>query len=139
MSQTTQATNSAPKSRKPLRILFWDVVVGLPAGILIFMDTVLFSTLLSPTAKLPIWAPFVILMAVTLSVGWLAGITRLRQGLATALCAGIVAAGLLGYLWLSARPGDEFNPLVIGPLGMVTTIIFCPAGGWLGAKLRKSV
>ena len=103
------------------------------------MGTVLFSTLFSPTAKLPVWVPLVILMAVTLFVGWLAGITRLRQGPATALCAGIVAAGLLGYLWLSAHPGDEFNPLVIGPLGMLTTIIFCPVGGWLGAKLRKAL
>ena len=115
------------------------MLVGLPAGVLIFMGTVLFSTLLSPTAKLPVWAPFVILMAVTLFVGWLAGMTRPRQGPATGLSAGVVAAGILGYLWLSARPGDEFNPLVIGPLGMFTAIIFCPAGGWLGAKSRKAL
>lgn len=121
------------------RIVFWDVVVGLPAGVLIFMGTVLFSTLLSPTAKLPTWAPFIILIAVTLFVGWLAGLTRLRQGPATGLSAGIVAAGILSYLWLSARPGDEFNPLVIGPLGMFATIILCPAAGWLGAKLRKAL
>ena len=115
------------------------MLVGLPAGVLIFMGTVLFNTLISPTAKLPIWTPFVLLMIVALFVGLLAGITRLQQGPATAFCAGCVAAAILGYLWVAARPSDEFNPLVIGPAGMVATIIFCPAAGWLGAKLRKAL
>ena len=121
------------------RIGFWDFFVGLPAGILIFMGTVLFSTLLSVKAKLPTWVPFVVLIAVSLFVGWLAGITRLRQGPTTALIAGLVAAGILIYLWLAARPGDEFNPLVIGPLGSLTVLILCPAGSCLGAKLRKAL
>jgi hypothetical protein len=120
------------------RIRLWDVLVGLPAGILIFMGTVLFSTLLSVKAKIPIFAPYIILIAVTLIVGVLAGLTRLHQGPATAFCAGLVAASILGYLWLAARPEDEFNPLVIGPLGMLTVLILCPAGGWLGTKLRKA-
>ena len=118
---------------------FWDLLVGLPAGVLIFMSTVLFSTLFSGKAKIPVFAPYIILIAVTLIVGVLAGLTRLRQGPATAFSAGMVAAGILGYLWFSARPGDEFNLLVIGPLGMFTVIIICPAGGWLGAKLRKAL
>jgi hypothetical protein len=121
------------------RLRFWDILVGLPAGILIFMGTVLFSTLFSIKAKIPIFLPYSILIAVTLVVGLLVGLTRLRQGPATAFAAGIVAAGLLGYLWLAARPGDQFNPLVIGPLGMLVVIIFCPVGGWLGAKLRKAL
>jgi len=121
------------------KISFWDMLVGLPAGVLIFMGTVLFNTLISPTAKLPIWTPFVLLMTVALFVGLLAGITRLQQGPATAFCAGCVAAAILGYLWVAARPSDEFNPLVIGPAGMVATVIFCPAAGWLGAKLRKAL
>jgi hypothetical protein len=115
------------------RIRFWDVIAGLPAGMLIFMGTVLFSTLI------PVLAPYAILIIVTLIVGLLAGVTRLHQGPATAFVAGLVAAGILGYLWLSARPGDEFNPLVIGPLGILTILIICPAGGWLGAKLRKVI
>jgi len=115
------------------RIRLWDVLVGLPAGMLIFMGTVLFSTLI------PSFAPYAILIIVTLSVGSLAGLTRLRQGPITGLAAGIVAAGILGYLWLAAQPGEEFNPLVIGPLGMLTVLILCPAGGWLGAKLRKAL
>jgi hypothetical protein len=121
------------------RITFWDMLVGLPAGILIFMGTVLFSTLFSINTKIPMFAPYVILIVVTLTVGLLAGLTRLSQGPATAFCAGCVAAGILGYLWLAARPGDEFNPLVIDPLGMLTALILCPVGGWLGAKLRKAL
>jgi hypothetical protein len=123
---------SSVKKGLSFRIRFWDVLVGLPAGMLIFIGTVLFSTLI------PVLAPYAILMIVTLSVGLLTGITRLHQGQATAFVAGLVAAGILGYLWLSARPGDEFNPLVIGPLGILTVLILCPAGGWLGAKLRKA-
>jgi hypothetical protein len=121
------------------KISFWDVLVGLPAGVLIFMGTVLLSTLISLNTRLSVWAPFAILVIVTLFVGWLTGITRLRQGPATAFCAGCVAAAVLGYLWFAARPGDEFNPLVIGPLGMLTVLILCPAAGWLGAKLRKAL
>jgi len=121
------------------RITFWDMLVGLPAGILIFMGTVLFSTLFSINTQIPMFAPYVILIIVTLIVGLLAGLTRLSQGPATAFCAGCVAAGTLGYLWLAAHPGDEFNPLVIDPLGMLTVLILCPVGGWLGAKLRKAL
>jgi len=102
------------------------------------MATVLFSTLISLKADPPPFVPYLILVSVTLAVGLLAGVTRLRQGLATAFCAGCVAAGLLAYLWLAARPGDEFNPLVIGPLGIFTALSLCPVGGWLGANLRKA-
>lgn len=121
------------KNGLSFRIRFWDVIVGLPAGMLIFMGTVLFSILI------PVLAPYAILIIVTLMVGLLAGLTRLRQGPATAFCAGCVAAGILGYLWLTARPGDEFNRLVIGLPGIFTAFIFCPVGGWLGAKSRKAL
>ena len=75
----------------------------------------------------------------SLMVGFLAGITRLRQGPATALSAGIISAGILTYLWFSARPGDEFNRLVVGPIGILTVILLCPIGGTLGAKARKAL
>ena len=118
---------------------FWDLLVGLPAGLLIFMATVTLTTLASLRTPLPVLVPYLILVAVTLITGLLAGLTRLRRGPATAFCAGLVTAGLLLYLWLAAQPGDSFNPLVIGPLGSLTTPILCPAGGWLGARLRKTV
>ena len=115
----------------------WDVMAGFPAGLLIFMATVLFSTLLSARSSLPFTIPLLILMTMSLVTGILAGITRLRRGPSTGLVAGIFAACILGYLWGNARPGEDFNPLVIGPVGMVTTLCLSPLGGWLGARLRK--
>ena len=122
-----------------IHITPWDILTGLPAGVLIFMATVLFSTLFSRYSILPDSIPLFILAIVSALVGLLAGITRLRHGPATGLTAGLIAAGILLYLWLAARPGDEFNKLVIGPLGMIVTIVFSPSGGWLGAKLRKAI
>jgi 4-amino-4-deoxy-L-arabinose transferase-like glycosyltransferase len=118
---------------------FWDAITGLPAGVLIFMATVLVSTLFSIRRSLPLYAPLLILMAMALVTGLLAGITRLRRGPATGLMAGIVAAAILGYLWLAARPGEDFNPLVIGPIGMIVALGLSPLGGWLGARLRKAL
>ena len=135
-----QSKSRNEKSRPALLPGFWDVAVGLPAGVLIFMCTVLFSTLLSmQTSSLPLITPLLILVAASLFVGWLAGITRLRRGPATGLMAGVVAAGILGYLWFAARPGDDFNPLVIGPAGMFLTLCLSPIAGWLGARLRKAL
>ena len=122
-----------------IRITSWDMITGLPAGVLIFMGTVLLSTVLSRYSRLPEIAPLFILLFMSIMVGTLAGITRLQQGPATALSAGFIAAGILSYLWLSARPGDEFNRLVVGPIGISSVILFSPIGGWLGAKLRKAI
>ena len=122
-----------------LKISFWDILVGFPAGVLIFMATVLFSTLFSVYASLPVFVPLLILVVVAFAVGILSGITRLRQGPATALAAGLIAAGILGYLWLVASPEDQFNALVIGPLGVLIVITICPVGGWLGAKIMRAL
>ena len=137
-SSAKQKTN--PQKAWPFfQIKPWDIFTGLPAGALIFMTTVLFSTLYNVNSTLPTLAPVAILASMSLFVGLLAGITRLRQGPATALSAGLIAAGILGYLWLAARPGDAFNPLVIGPVGILVSIIITPIGGWLGARLRKAL
>jgi hypothetical protein len=120
-----------------LRLTLWDFLTGLPAGLLIFMSAMMFGTLLRRVTSLAIWFDLPILAACALIVGLLAGISRLRQGLATALVAGIVGAGLLGYLWLSARPGDVYNPLVFGLPGMLVSLVFAPLGGRLGMKLMK--
>ena len=124
---------------RQFRVTFWDFMSGLPAGALIFMGTVLFSTLYSLHAVVPVFLPVVLLAVVCLLVGLLIGITRLGHGPATGLVAGLIAAGIQGYLWLSAAPGDTFNPMVIGPAGMLVSIFLCPAAGWLGARLRKAL
>jgi len=139
MGSALQHKDNWQKSKFSLRITAWDMLTGLPAGVLIFMGTVLCSGLLSRYGRLPVSAGLFILVGMSLLVGWLAGITRLRQGPSTGLFAGLIAASILGYLWLAARPGDEFNQLVIGPLGMFITISISPIGGWLGAKLRKAL
>jgi hypothetical protein len=140
MDAPAKQKTSQPIISLLFHITLWDVITGLPAGVLIFMATVLFTTLFSiylgTSTRI---APIIILAIISLFVGELAGITRLRQGPATALSAGLIAAGILGYLWLAAHPGDAFDPLVIGPIGMIVTIIICPVGGWLGARSRKAL
>ena len=123
------------------RFSFWDILTGIPAGLLIFMGTVLLSTLIGSAGWLafPIAIPPIILGIVSILVGILAGITRLSHGPATALAAAITTAILLGFLWLAARPGDQYNPFVIGPIGMIITFIFSPLGGLMGARLRKAL
>jgi hypothetical protein len=120
-----------------LHLTFWDFLAGLPAGLLIFMSTMTFGTLLRRSASFTPWLDLPLLAIDALSVGLLAGISRLRQGLATALVAGMLSAGLLGFLWLSAHPGETYNPLVFGIPGILLSLLVTPLGGWLGMKLRK--
>jgi hypothetical protein len=122
-----------------LRLTFWDILSGLPAGLLIFMSTIMFGTLLRRLGNFPPWLDLPILAADALIVGLLAGISRLRQGLATALVAGVIGAGILGFLWLSARPGEVYNPLVFGIPGILSCLLITPFGGWLGMKLKKLI
>jgi hypothetical protein len=120
-----------------LRLTFWDILSGLPAGLLIFMSTMTFGTLLRRNGRFAPWLDLPILAADALIVGLLAGISRLRQGLTTSLVAGIFGAGLLGFLWLAAQPGEAYNPLIFGIPGMLLSLLITPLGGWLGMKLRK--
>jgi hypothetical protein len=139
MSSLRESKLSLKKQSGGLRIAAWDIIAGLPAGILIFMATVLFTTLFSLKGRLPVFIPLVILALTAFGVGVLAGISRLRHGPATGLMAGLVTACLLGYLWLAARPGDDFNPLVIGLPGMLAALAISPMGGWVGARIRKAL
>jgi hypothetical protein len=139
MSSSIKSKVTHPKTTAVLRILPWDVLVGLPAGVLLFMATVLFTTLFSLRAPLPFIVPLMLLALSAFGVGLLTGITRLRRGPATGLMAGIVTAIILGYLALAARPEDVFNPLVIGLPGMLTAIVISPLGGLVGAKIRKAL
>ena len=124
---------------KYFQIDAWDVLTGIPAGFLIFMGTVLVYTIIGVNQSLTKLMSIEILSSISLMVGILAGITRLQHGPATGLSASLVASGILGYLWISARPGDQINNLVIGPIGIILTIITCPIGGWLGANIRKKI
>ncbi len=110
----------------------WDFIVGFPAGMLIFMGMTL------ALAALP--APALLILAlVSLAVGWLAGFVRRSHGISTALAAGLIAAGLLLYLRLNARPQDTFDPLVLGLPGIILTPIASGIGGWLGQKAIAAI
>ena len=124
---------------KILKFGLWDIITGIPAGLLIFMGTVLANRVVSSNHSIPEYVSMGILAIVAILVGILAGITRLNHGPTTALSASLIAAGILGYLWLAAGPGDEINSPVIGPIGIIITITTCPAAGWIGAKLRKAI
>ena len=77
--------------------------------------------------------------AASILAGTLAGITRLKHGPATGLCAGFIAAGITGYLWMHSQPMGGQNSLFIGPAGMLTTVLLSPLGGYVGAKIRKAI
>jgi hypothetical protein len=117
----------------------WDLLVGVPAGLVIFMATLLFNTIIGLRFSLPEFGSLIILGLVSLSVGMLTGITRLKRGPATALVAGLTVAGILTYLIFAAKPGDHINNLVIGPGGILTTILISPIGGGIGARTRKAL
>jgi ABC-type amino acid transport system permease subunit len=129
-------------TKNTLRYAFFDLLVGIPAGFLIFMGMVLFSTLLRgaldsfPTFVRP-WTVLVLLCVSALTVGLLAGLLRRDGGVSTALAAGLIAALILLLLWLNIRPGEAFNPLVFNPFGIILTVCLSTLGGWAGNRLRK--
>lgn len=117
----------------------WDFFTGVPAGMLIFMSTILTVTILSQSGYSSEMISAAILAISSVLVGTLAGITRLKHGPATSLCAGFIAAGIIGYLSFNTQSADKLNPLFIGSAGILTPILFTPVGGFLGAKLRKAL
>jgi hypothetical protein len=119
-----------------LRGIFYNILVGLPGGCLIFMGMLMVNTLLSlffPTGQ---WAMLFILCFTALLVGILARLMRPFHGFGTALASGIVAALIILYLWLRTTTGAGMG-LVFGPLGMLVTIAFSLLGAWILPFLRK--
>lgn len=124
-----------------LKPTFADLLVGLPAGLLIFMGTALFSTLLGMATGLDFsgtWTGLMILMLTAFITGLIAGLARKERGPATALVAGLTIALIFMAFWLAARPEDVYNPLLFGLPGMLLAILCCVPGGMLGARLRKT-
>jgi hypothetical protein len=116
-----------------------DLIVGIPAGLVIFMSTVLFSTLLRQRGIALGWLELLILATDALIVGILAGLTRPRQGLSTALVAGVVCMFVFGCLLIVSRPGEIANPALFGMPGMIFSTLSATGGGWVGARLRKAI
>jgi hypothetical protein len=119
-----------------LRGLFYDILVGVPGGLLIIMGLLMFNAVLSifiPTGQ---WTMLVILCVTSLVVGVLARLMRPFHGFGTAIASGVIAALIILYLWVATTTGTGLG-LVFGPVGMLVTVVFCLLGAWLLPHLRR--
>ena len=110
-----------------LRVTFFDVLVGLPGGFLIFMSTMMFSAVLQNAVGVPVsilrWLNLFILAADAFIVGLLASLMRRSRAGGSALASGIVAALILVGLRLPTPPAVPFDPLIFGVPGVLVSII----------------
>ena len=116
-----------------------DLLVALPAALLIFIGTALFTSVIDASTGLVLsstWGGLVILAGTAFITGSIIGLVRKERGPATALAAGELAAVIFLLLRLVARDGESFNALIFGLPGMVVAIVACFPGGVLGARLR---
>ncbi len=116
-----------------------DLVVALPAALLIFISTALFTSMVGTATGWDLsstWGGLVILAGTAFITGLIIGLVRKDRGPSTALAAGEMAAVIFLVLRLVARDGDSFNTLIFGLPGMVVVIVACFPGGVLGARLR---
>jgi hypothetical protein len=119
-----------------LRGIFYNILIGIPGGCLIFMGMLMFNAVLSllfPTGQ---WTMLAILCVTSLIVGILARLMRPFHAFGTAIASGVFAALIILYLWLAATTGAGMG-LVFGPLGMLVTVGFTILGAWLLPLLRK--
>jgi hypothetical protein len=119
-----------------LRGIFYNILIGIPGGLLIFMGMLMFNTVLSLLIPTCPWSMLVILCFTSLVVGILARLMRPLHGLGTASASGVIAALIILYL-LMATPTTAGMGLVFGPAGMLVTIGFSTLGAWLLPHLRK--
>lgn len=120
-------------------LTFSDFVVGLPAGMLIFISTLLFTTLLGRLlAGLTFagreWLALPVLAFDAFVVGLLARLMRPYHGLSTALAASIIAVLIFVGLRLSA---ETYNPVIFGLPGLAVTPAFCLLGAWQMGRWRE--
>ncbi len=116
-----------------------DLVVSLPAALLIFIGTALFTSVVGTATGLDFsstWGGLVILAGTAFVTGLIIGLVRKERGPATALAAGELAALIFLFLRLVARGDESYNALIFGLPGMVVAIVACFPGGVLGARLR---
>jgi len=109
----------------PKNFTFFDVIVGLPAGLLIFMSTMMFSALLRSRGVASNGLELLILAADAAIVGWLIRLSRKKQALPTALASSVIGALVLLFLWIFSPANTTLNPLVFGLPGMLVAFLFC--------------
>jgi hypothetical protein len=118
-----------------LRGLFFNILVGVPGGMLIFMGMLMFNAVWNIFMPTDQWIILFLLCCTSLVVGILARLTRPFHAYGTALASGVIAALIILYLWLATSSGAGMG-LVFGPLGMLISIGFSLLGAWLLLYLR---
>lgn len=102
-----------------------DVIVGLPAGLLIFMSTLLFSTLLRQRGWSSTGLELLLLATDAFIVGGLVQLTRKKQARATALASGLIGGLVLLYISFSSPENAALNPWLFGLPGLVISTAGC--------------
>jgi hypothetical protein len=119
-----------------IKSLLASLLVGLPGGGLIFMGMLMFNALLGRLVPTSQWTMLGLLCLTALTVGWMARWMRPYHGLGSALAAGLVAAGIILFLWLRATADSPAGPL-FGPGGMLAAVAFSTFGGWVQPHVPK--
>jgi hypothetical protein len=114
-----------------------DLLIGIPGGLLIFMSTMMFNAVLGKLFPVGAWGMLLLLCIDSFIVGLLARWMRPLHGLGTAVASGLIAALILLVLWQTSAPRPE-TALVVGPAGMLGTVVLCIFGGWVMPRLRKA-
>ncbi len=102
-----------------------DILVGIPAGLLIFMSTMTFSALLRSRGLASNWLELLILTADSVIVGLLVRISRKSRALPTARASGVVGALTILLMWIYSPQNAALNPLVFGVPGMAVACGMC--------------
>lgn len=116
-----------------------DFVVGLPAGMLIFISTLLFTTLLGRLLsgvnfEGRQWLALPVLAFDAFIVGLLSRLMRPYHGVSTALAASIIA--MIIFLGLRFR-AETYNPVIFGLPGLAAIPAFCLLGAWQMGRWRE--
>jgi hypothetical protein len=117
--------------------LLSNLFISIPGGCLIFMGMLMFNAVLGLLVKTSAWSMLIILCFTSLITGMLARLVRPINGLGAAIASGVVAAGIILYLWLASALGTGNASVVFGPVGMIVAIAFSTLGGWILPRLRK--
>jgi hypothetical protein len=121
-----------------LRGLFFNILVGIPGGCLIFMGMLTLNAVLG--LLLPTGQGIMLLMLClsSMGVGILARLIQPFHGVGTAISSGVIAALFILFLRMAgSAPGGR--GLVFGPVGILVTIGFAFLGAWSFPRLRKMV
>ena len=118
-----------------LRILFYNIFIGVPGGALIFMSTLMFNALLGKLVSPAAWTMLLFLCVDAFLVGLLARWFRPYHGLGAAVASGAVAALILFVLW-RVSPSAPETSLAVGPVGMAAALVFSTLGGWVFSRRK---